>query len=774
MLSPMLETGPPATQYRVREDGFESIPIMRISSKFLSALMFGWLQFASLAAGEEVPLVDLKEGNVFDLGTQCGPLDVLVPVTPKETLDISVSPEVVSARLGNQSDEKLRKAIEASWETPPDVRAIRIMVKDYGAVARPGTYDITLGLKTTQEKAGRKLLKLQIVHPAAKLRAPLDTLVVERTRHIPGSAYLMDVVTIPLNLTEVSKRSCLTDLRIQPVRNAAIGDRQVTGHLKFLFEDQGGGPGDKMAQAKLAAGDHFGVDYKLEGDFPLGIVKGALEVTANELSDAVPLNFEVRTKLSPCLYIPLFIIAGLIVSYFLKVKLQNDITLAEARLQADKTLELAEREAARRFDSEFRAAISEPLTNLRTAIAGSNASTISKANDDMNKALTDALQKLTASKAALQNEVDDLLKITDNSWEVPKGVQEVLAKAKATMDQIIHLLANDNIAEARKTFGVFKGDLVSNLSDAITQWQQKMIGYLEDLKAAKRGIPAAVKASFATMADLVTPVIGKPKLDTGAGTDVVLQALRDTVIARRHALDVLQKLGPAVEADVTAAQKILGKLAGDKAAISTNAISELEKSVAAFISSTASGADDPGLFAAKLEAELSVMDTNWREVILGQLPSASQPSVTPLVDQQFYVEATQQAVDILTGARRPLPLNPDEPGSHAFAITGPIGHDWQLSAGLDTPLTVAGFRTIVPDISVPSRLAAVRLQDEKLLRHAKRNQSLLIGVLLVIIGYGLYWEKFTGTFSDFSLIFFWAFGLDITLDTVLKSAPKKT
>jgi len=57
---------------------------------------------------------------------------------------------------------------------------------------------------------------------------------------------------------------------------------------------------------------------------------------------------------------------------------------------------------------------------------------------------------------------------------------------------------------------------------------------------------------------------------------------------------------------------------------------------------------------------------------------------------------------------------------------------------------------------------------------AKFWQSLLIALMLGIIGYGLYWEKFVGTFADFSTIFFWAFGLDIAVDAILKANPKKT
>jgi hypothetical protein len=135
-----------------------------------------------------------------------------------------------------------------------------------------------------------------------------------------------------------------------------------------------------------------------------------------------------------------------------------------------------------------------------------------------------------------------------------------------------------------------------------------------------------------------------------------------------------------------------------------------------------------------------------------------------LLDQQEYVKAAQQAAGILTGAGTPLGPR---------AIMAPPGLEWRLAPGLDLTPAVATFRTVIGRIETPSRQAVIRAQTQRSLRCAKLAQSFLIGLLLVILGYGLYWEKFIGSFADFSQIFFWAFGLDITLDTVLKTIPKK-
>jgi hypothetical protein len=65
------------------------------------------------------------------------------------------------------------------------------------------------------------------------------------------------------------------------------------------------------------------------------------------------------------------------------------------------------------------------------------------------------------------------------------------------------------------------------------------------------------------------------------------------------------------------------------------------------------------------------------------------------------------------------------------------------------------------------------VSDEAQLKRDKRIQSLLVGVVLIIAGYGLQLNTFVGTFTDFSTLFFWAFALDLTVDAISK-ATKKT
>jgi len=50
-------------------------------------------------------------------------------------------------------------------------------------------------------------------------------------------------------------------------------------------------------------------------------------------------------------------------------------------------------------------------------------------------------------------------------------------------------------------------------------------------------------------------------------------------------------------------------------------------------------------------------------------------------------------------------------------------------------------------------------------------QSVVVATLAGLIGYGLFAPKFIGDFQDFLVIFFWAFGLDLTTESVARLAP---
>src|SRR5205823_13833705 len=107
-------------------------------------------------------------------------------------------------------------------------------------------------------------------------------------------------------------------------------------------------------------------------------------------------------------------------------------------------------------------------------------------------------------------------------------------------------------------FNSFKVGPAADLKEAITQWRQQIRSYLEVLKSPNPGISAPVQAVFVKRVDdEVMPVINSPPLDTEAAAAAELvRALRNTVIARRRAIEVFDKLHQAIENELTEAKRI--------------------------------------------------------------------------------------------------------------------------------------------------------------------------------------------------------------------------
>jgi hypothetical protein len=85
---------------------------------------------------------------------------------------------------------------------------------------------------------------------------------------------------------------------------------------------------------------------------------------------------------------------------------------------------------------------------------------------------------------------------------------------------------------------------------------------------------------------------------------------------------------------------------------------------------------------------------------------------------------------------------------------------------------VYAIHTLFQRIATPASAVPTSVTDAARLKREKITQSLIIGLLLVVAGYGLQLSTFVGTFTDFSTLFFWAFALDLTVDQIGKVTKK--
>jgi hypothetical protein len=75
-----------------------------------------------------------------------------------------------------------------------------------------------------------------------------------------------------------------------------------------------------------------------------------------------------------------------------------------------------------------------------------------------------------------------------------------------------------------------------------------------------------------------------------------------------------------------------------------------------------------------------------------------------------------------------------------------------------------------PPAAVPVR----RYWSWRQLLLAKAAETLVAAVLVGLIAYATFWKTFVGTPADLAAVFFWAFGIDLTIDAIVNTAKSVT
>ena len=149
-----------------------------------------------------------------------------------------------------------------------------------------------------------------------------------------------------------------------------------------------------------------------------------------------------------------------------------------------------------------------------------------------------------------------------------------------------------------------------------------------------------------------------------------------------------------------------------------------------------------------------------------QFPAPPNTSVQAQLDARNYVQATR-----VTFQQRTAP-----PGTAAALAISPgpgfMPPEFQRDRTGAAALPVYAVRTLFQTIATLSPAFPTSVTDAATLRKEKMLQSLVIGLLLIVAGYGLQLGTFVGTFTDFSTLFFWAFALDLTVDQIGKVVKK--
>ena len=697
------------------------------------------LSFTGAEADAQAPLVTIDGGNTVDLCASCPKPQIRITVTPTTKFRPAEDPIVSEVSVGTLRDSSLQDAFKAKWEKGKDNYPIALLVDvDPSKVAKAATYAVVLNLlPASQPDAPR--LTIQVQHPAAQLQVP-SKLIVHRVLGFADDKQ-------DLYVAETLGKSAITDVQVSPaLQPSLLGNAPVTGQLHLTD------------LVKVDPGKTSKVNYDLTGSFPLGTVTGAMQLTAPQLTQAVPLNFEVRSRL-PVPIIFAYALAGALVSWLLKVVLQGRIELNEARIRAHDLLQRVKTDRDNHVDTTFRTAIDMAIADLETSCVGSSAADIERDRQGLDQKWRDALKELATRRQAIQKTFDDLRSVTDNTWQVPKLVAAQVESGKKDLDKIAAELANDDLVDAATDLTSVQSNLGLQIKVAAIEWQQTMNNYFEALQKPRGGLSASLKAGLKGAVEKQQSALAAIRDDAANATVAdILHILSTLTISVSHVRDPLSQLKTELIAEVEQADKKLAN-APDRAAIT-----RLKEEVVHFAETLTQVADDPGPTLGALPTQLAALDGAWRDGLLKQLGSKDPKAVEASLSSQDYPGAVAATAASLSGSTL-LSAGP----SLAVASAWPSRLRRDFVAG-----PVASFRTSVLGLDLPRATERTPVTPGTQLFWDKSLQSIVLFVLVGLGGVMLYESTFVGTFEDFSKIFFWAFGLDITLDAVRQATRSRS
>lgn len=687
-------------------------------------------------------LVKPETATPIEICPSCKEVRVLLVLDDQSKIKIKEDPKVEAAYFSGAAPRDADK-FKAQWIGEKFPREIKVVL-DPDETKQAGTYDLYLNLQPDSGPgAGR--LKIQLIRPAASLEA-IPKLIINRTYGFIG---LYSDSHPDLRVTETSKKSGITISGIRPVSNSVIGTRPIGGTLGF-----------PQVQPEIKPGDQVTLKYILDGSFELGTATGTMKIDAPQLASPVSFDFEVRSRVH-WIWIGITIAVALFISYLVKVNLQQTIELDQARLDAQKLVERIKLEEGRHAEWELAKPYQSALDELTDkAMTGIDPTEINKCKVALDTQWQKALQDLAKRHQDEQDAIDKLHDfVTVYNWLLPPKVVQAIDRARTKQAEVQQMINRDDLTKASDERKKIIFDLGNEIREAAIEWQTKEQQILGTIQTGPHGIPATIPDLPKDAGDLLASlhnVDANTKLGTAEQINQTLQYVQSERTSVKQFVD---RLSSVIQDECEKAKLLIPEPppAGWNTSTFDKAPTAVKK-FTTFLETMVDNPDQPGL-----TDELAAVHQAWTDALQGQFDQPKE-SVKAQLDARDYVQATVEAVRertpvALKAALAHVPIPPPRIAQF-YRITGAA------------PQMMGASRTRYQTITIPARAVPTSVTDEKKLKRDKRIQSLIIGLLLVVAGYGLQLNTFVGTFTDFSTLFFWAFALDLTVDQVAKITKK--
>ncbi|HSR68250.1 MAG TPA: hypothetical protein VLU25_09935 [Acidobacteriota bacterium] len=632
-----------------------------------------------------------------------------------------------------------------------------------------------------QTAAAQQFLTLK--RPPAALHLPAE-LRLDRPCLLPGPLWCRDSLEREFSISETTGSSKVSHLEVQP--ELELKDDSF-GSLQARLSDQ--------EDLTIPAGRSRSIGLLLSGELPLGTTRGTLRFTAPQLSDWQSVDVVVRNRLRRW-NIGVFVLAGLLGSFFLKIYLKNRLQLAESQKAAAELLVQARDLHQRYADPEMRKAIEESQEKLAldAALENRNAEAIATAVTAYRQLLDDALKSWRSRREALLPRIENLRKAVERDWKVPATVSQSLETPSGPLKEADKLLREGNVSGAEEKIDGAEESLVKSLRNQLKEWTRQSRELCRQITDPNAAVPPAGREAAKVYQARLEDSLSGFELDS-LKAEAVPALLSKVETARRELDWVCQETAFKMRSQ---AETVRSTISAQESWPDPESLQQGLTTLDRIAEEALTWPRSPRQARERLSKASARVKKDWDRVLQAQQ-----------VDSAIYLEALKEgdlikAVQAVAKAQSPPPAR-EEPeegeilgGGEAApqparalggerGVLGLFGLRRFLAdseSGLP-PMgesrLVQGGRAALPFFSSlfsaapQERLSARRLQVEarKAIWWSKFYQTLLIFLIFTLWGIWFFWDDFVGDFQQFAQIFFWAFGLDITVDRLLEATREK-
>jgi hypothetical protein len=747
-----------------------------------------------LATGQTQPAAGAKsEGPVqlwsrgpFPLKRDATKATAFVPVRIlSPALDVNkITLNVIEVTYENISNWTLTQSCKVLLREQGEALPLRLEIElDFTDLEKNkwfGTYGVLIHVLVDGKSAGQ--FAIPLTRPETKLVTPSDVYL-ERCFWLWDTGNAAGTAPDTVDQRPETAKLCLrvqqgpspADLSVVQVDNATIDGKAVAGNLLVDTKDF------ELTQLKPTR-----LPVSIEAPFPLGEATGKVTVFSPDMAP-LDVNFKVATTRHKGM-ICMLALLGLLFGFGVRVGLQVFVESRAMWLQfytLSKRIRQHDKKRGAGFEDTHDKLIKKTLANMKAVKWAFSQQAIKQLQGELTEIqnnLAEALRQFEGKRTQLEGEIAKAQAVTEDTWKLPPPMKIILEQSRAELDKVAALVAADDLTGAEEALGPATDQLSAGCDKVYRNWRAALlreIAIFPKIATLPHGVPAQVAA----LHEQVKTLLKIPSQQAATEVEQAHATVRTAVAARKDAGEMVRIVIHGVQQSVTRVRGVLGsgpdsslngaadalKALGESAARldALSPIDEIDKLVPPYEGATALDGVESALH--------DVLD-KLAEALRKQLPVNEQDKLESLLKEHKYEEAATKVVEILEKpvsdrADRKLAARATEPSPEGEHEEEPQKEPVKLEQLKPAaPPFVLGGVAMTKLFLFAERLETGVKHTIGQILFAQTVQFVLVAIGLAFVALVTFQSKWVGTLDDCVAVIFWAFALDVGVNTLLNQA----